>query len=103
MTEKQYSIELLERLRAIAPHVNRLTLDGMAASGYEVLAGAIVWEDEIPPPGTVSPDLIEALKAVLRYRTTLILGLPDAKYEGAWRDAQELFPQWPGFCPSRAG
>ncbi len=38
---------------------------------------------------------------MFRYRTTLILGRPDARYGGYWEEARKLFPEWPGFEPRR--
>lgn len=57
------------------------------------------WTDEIP----LSIDRLSEnlLRMILRYRTTLILGVPDSKWEPFWVEAVREFPAWIGFLPER--
>src|SRR5262249_52039543 len=66
---------------------------------YHLLADAIYWSDELPQ---CLPWLAEnALRLVIRYRTSLVLGKPDVRCDRFWREALKQFPRWIGFRRSR--
>jgi len=65
---------------------------------YDLMSDAIVWEDEIPTL-FIGDSLV--IRLLFRYRTTVLLGNPDRELECYWRHGQSLFPEWPGFNPSR--
>ena len=64
----------------------------------DVLGMAIYRLDEVV---TTDPDVISALRPVLRYRTTLARGEPDESFRAHWDAARLLFPRWVGFHPGR--
>lgn len=61
---------------------------------YEIMSGALVWQDEIP--WRVPMQIVWALRPVWAYRTGLILGesRPGRDY---WELCRTLFPWWVGF------
>lgn len=83
----------------IAATISSLVKLPEAVIGFEALAGALYWSDEVPRLD--DPDYTSWLRPILRYRTTVILGEPDQRYEDAWRQAKRLFPKWPGFASER--
>jgi hypothetical protein len=95
--------EQAQGLREITPYILQLEEDSDAKVGYDLFADALVWSDErpLPPLDGKDPVDVTCLRAVLHYRTSLILGRPNAKYRSAWEEAQGLFPTWPGFAPKR--
>ena len=90
-----------DKLNALAPQLNQLPLVQAVDCFYEVLSGGLLWKDEIPDLTGYPPGTFEALRGVIRYRTTLILGEPDQQYQELWSEAQRLFPKWPGFIDAR--
>ncbi len=65
------------------------------------MSDALVWSDEIPDLDKGNVRDFHCLRFVFRYRTTLILGAPDARFRGYWEEAHNLFPDWPGFEAGR--
>jgi len=87
----------------LAQYVGSLKPDPDAKVSYELFAGALVWSDEIPPPGSYSlEDFSPAeLRGIWHYRSSLILGNPKENLRASWEAAQQAFPNWPGFDPRR--
>jgi hypothetical protein len=115
---------VIEKLRVLAPLLNRLPSKPDAECSYDALSGGLLWADEVPDLSLAPPGTFEALRGVLWYRTSLILGDAGKRDEGLWPGmerlfpawsgvaaasenealwlaAQELFPNWPGFAPGR--
>ena len=81
---------MLEHQRkAMFPHVR-----------YHVLADALYWSDELPKG--LEKDCENALRFVLRYRSSVIVGRPEVEYEAIWLAARKLFPKWIGFLEKRS-
>ena len=57
---------------------------------YEVLSDSLIWADEY---ATAMRDV----RPLFRYRTTVILGRPDVRFEWWWTLAKEVIPTWVGF------
>ena len=91
--------ELLGRLVQVAPKMNGLVKSPTALVHYDMMAGALWWSDE--RPDFDEPEYHWCLRPLFRYRTTLILGEPDQRYEHLWEQAKRLFPAWPGFDAER--
>jgi len=89
------------KLNTLAPKLNQLPLVQGAECFYEVLSGGLLWRDEIPELAALPTGTFEALRGVIHYRTTLILGEPEEQYQACWSEAQRLFPKWPGFVVAR--
>jgi hypothetical protein len=97
----------LDELEMLAATLNRLCVDPQAVMRYDLLAGGLVWSDETPqwkfdgladnefPPGHA------LLRALLNYRSSLILGESRERFRVLWERAIKLCPNWPGFLPSR--
>lgn len=95
MTEQ----DVLKEYKRMAPTMNTLARSSRAQILYHILADAIYWSDEMPFP--IEPLTENCLRLVLRYRTTLILGVPDAKWKPYWEEALRQFPNWIGFDQAR--
>ncbi len=93
--------EALEQLTAIAPRMRELKPAPHASVFYELMSDALVWSDEIPDLDTGDVRDFHCLRFVFRYRTTLMLGAPDGRFQSVWEEALKLFPDWPGFDPRR--
>ena len=91
--------ELYQRLDTIAVLMNSQRRSRFASLNYDMMADAIWWSDE--RPNFDHPEDHWCLRPVFRYRTTLILDSPDPKWLPFWERSLELFPDWPGFHPSR--
>lgn len=92
--------ERQQALLAIAPVLNRLAVDPNARVQYELMSDALIWSDELPPLDEKGVDFA-CIRAVFRFRTTLMLGKPDERYRSDWDLLASLCPQWPGFLPER--
>lgn len=93
--------EAVQQLAAIAPRMRELKPAPEASVFYELMSDALVWSDEIPDLETGDVRTFHCLRFVFRYRTTLMLGAPDGRFQGVWEEARKLFPDWPGFDPRR--
>ena len=70
---------------------------------YEVMSGALVWDDEKTGFSSeyFSPVEIGLLRMIWAFRSGLILGSPRLEFESVWRRAQDAAPNWPGFRAER--
>jgi hypothetical protein len=93
--------ERFQGLMKIAHKLNQLREDANARVHYELMSDGLVWSDELPPWSELETGESHCLRAVWRFRTSLIEEKPDERYRANWEKAQELFPQWPGFLPER--
>ena len=53
---------------------------------YELMSDALVWSDEIPDLDTGDVRDFHCLRFVFRYRTTLMLGVPDGRFHSVWEE-----------------
>lgn len=90
-----------EQLDVIASAMNAMRMNPHATIQCDLLSNALFWSDELPELGRLRPRDFWCLRPVLRYRTTLILELPEKLHEIYWKKAQHAFPDWCGFYPSR--
>jgi hypothetical protein len=93
--------DALEKLRKIAPKLNRLCEDPSARVSYELMSDGLIWSDELPPWEELDHDESTCLRGIWHYRASLIVGVPVEKYRTFWEEGQKLFPQWPGYLPWR--
>ena len=90
----------MEALQAAAAQLNTISMpDDSAKPSYDVLADAVVWDDETTDE--IPIHAIWALRFLRAYRTGLMLGTPDSKYEKYWLFGLEHFPNWNGFSGQR--
>ena len=74
-----------------------------ATRSLEWLSGSFVWSDEWPAPENyVGPELIEFLKVLIVYRSSVIRGNPNKDRERIWNEFAKACPTWHGFRPERA-
>jgi hypothetical protein len=90
-----------EQLSEIAPILDSLSTRTDAGCSYETMSDALVWGDEIPEEAHLNPEKFWVLRFLFRYRTSIILGRPDSRYESLWKLAQEACPRWPGLSEDR--
>jgi hypothetical protein len=89
--------DIFQALKRIAPKLNELPEDPNARVSFEMMSGGLVWSDELPAWDQMEPGESHCLRAIWRFRSSLILGCPAEKYRPYWEEAQQLFPNWPGF------
>lgn len=90
----------LDQLRQLGPMMEGLRINRSATLHYHVMADALLWSDEIP--GKIDPEADDALRCLLRYRTSLILGKPEEEWRHFWDAGRVAFPNWIGFLSERS-
>src|SRR5262245_42444626 len=65
---------------------------------YEIMSGALMWEDE---KGKLPFSELGWFRAALAYRTSVILGEPRTEFEPIWAALKRVAPKWPGFRTER--
>jgi hypothetical protein len=94
-------------LKVLAAMLDKVTFNPQARMGYDMLAGGLYWSDEIPAwnfdelAGGQYPSGFGQFRALLNYRSSLILGQPRERFGELWESASLLCPKWPGFLPNR--
>ena len=85
-------------IERLAPFLWSIKKQESADVEYRIFSDAFVWSDEIPDE-PIGDDL--ALKYLLRYRTSLLIGQPIAELESYWEAAKIAWQGWPGLSPER--
>jgi len=78
--------------------LNTLPFRASARHFYEVMSGAIMWDDE---KADIPFSEIGWFRVALAYRSSLILGAPRKEFEAVWFALQKAAPAWPGFRGER--
>lgn len=91
--------DIEKELETIAPLMNAQRRSRFARPRYHLLADALFWTDEIPEG--ISEVGEDALRFILRYRTSLLMSNPQSEFELLWRTARNAFPEWAGFSLDR--
>ncbi len=81
-----------------ARRLNDLTFSETARRFYEVMSGALMWDDEKPD---IPFSELGWFRAALAYRSSVILGQPRTEFESIWSALQRTAPKWPGFRAER--
>ena len=87
-----------EEITRLASAMNDLYANKNSMREHHMMSGAFVWDDEIPS-ASVGEDV--ALRYILRFRTSLLIGSPIESFRQYWLHAQNMWPKWPGFSPER--
>jgi hypothetical protein len=95
------NIYIIESFKDIASELDRTTASSEAVLSYDLLADALVWSDEFPPPRKDRLGDITSIRVLLRYRTSILLGKPDTSLKLYWDWALKMFPNWAALCPER--
>ncbi len=69
---------------------------------YELMSDALVWSDEIPDLNSGNVRDFHCLRFVFRYRTTLMLGAPDARFRDFWERGAQPLPRLARLRPAPA-
>ncbi len=85
-------------IERLAPFLNNVQKEEDATVEYQIFSDAFVWSDEIPDE-PIGDDL--ALKYLLRYRTSVLIGQPIAELESYWEAAKLAWRGWPGLSQER--
>jgi len=78
--------------------LNRLPFSESAGPFYEMMSGALMWEDE---KGELPFSELGWFRAALAYRSSVVLGQPRMEFEPIWSALKRVAPNWPGFRPER--
>lgn len=89
-----------KHLDSLFPVLAALEHDPAAGIVYDLMSDGLVWSDEQLWLG-LTVEQMGCLRALFRYRTSLILSAPDSRFEALWMLAKAKCPQWIGFHPSR--
>ena len=87
-----------EVFQKYAPQLNAMRYVPDSRYFYELMSGAIVWEDE---KEKLPFEISNLLRLVWAYRTSLYIKKPRVEFESTWDAAKEAFPNWPGFKKER--
>ena len=78
--------------------LNDLAYSATARRVYEMMSGALMWEDE---KADLPFSELGWFRAALAYRSSVILGQPRTEFEPIWGALQRVAPKWPGFRAER--
>lgn len=94
------SNEIIQCLTSHAAHLDSISHPAIPEDVfYDMMSGALVWRDETNEMTPIQ--VIWALRAVVAYRTSLMLNEPQTEFREIWDIASTLFPNWVGFYPDR--
>jgi hypothetical protein len=91
---------LEQYLDSLVPILTELKRDPSAKIFYDTMSDALVWTDEAVFDG-LTQEQMGSLRAIFRFRTSLILGDPDMRFEKIWSILKSRCPHWIGFIDSR--
>lgn len=81
-----------------ARRLNDLTFSETARRSYEMMSGALMWDDEKP---NIPFSELGWFRAALAYRSSVILGQPRCEFGAIWSALRRIAPDWPGFRSER--
>jgi hypothetical protein len=76
--------DIFERLKKLAPKLNLLREDPNARVHYELMSGGLVWSDELPPWDELESGESHCMRAIWRFRSSLIEDKPDERFRIKW-------------------
>ena len=96
----------MDELELLGAKLDKLAVDPRASMSYDLLAGGLVWSDEIPACDLAAAQEIPfpglgQFRALLNHRNSLILGESGKRFQDVWERALRLCPNWPGFISAR--
>jgi hypothetical protein len=78
--------------------LNDLPFSGKSRRFYEMMSGALMWEDE---KADLPFSQLGWFRAALAYRSSVLLAQPRMEFEPIWTALKHVAPKWPGFRPER--
>jgi len=88
-----------DQIALLAPTLNGLKKKDLAEPFYEIMSDAFVWDDEVVTG--LTPEQQGCLRALFRFRTSLIVQEADPRFEILWEHCRQACPKWIGFTPDR--
>jgi hypothetical protein len=88
-------------LETLAPRLPVGQANADCQPEYELMSGAFIWRDECPDLVALPQDQVGCLRSIWRYRTSLITGIADNRFEQMWHALKTLQPDWVGFEAKR--
>lgn len=87
----------------IKSHLEKCRYMSDATASYDIMAGGLIWSDEIPQREECDDYLKVALylRPIIAYRASLTLGNERIEFKKHWLKLNEAIPYWPGFKPER--
>lgn len=92
------STDMNAEITRLASVMNDLKSHEDSLRKYHMMSGAFVWDDEMPSV-VIGEDV--ALRYLLRFRTSLLIGSPIESLRPNWEFAKIMWPNWPGFSAER--
>ncbi len=92
-------MDLIDHLDCLIPHLKLLSKNELAEPFFDTMSGGFVWSDE-KIKGLEKYEM-GCLRAIFRYRTSIIIGEPDQRFEEIWEKLKVGLPEWIGFDPER--
>lgn len=68
---------------------------------FDVMSGGLVWNDE--KLSGLTAEEMGCLRALFRFRSSVIIGHPDERFRDLWECAYSLASSWIGFSSDRSG
>jgi hypothetical protein len=88
-----------DTLNPLISQLKVLKKDDNAAPFFDHMSGGFIWSDEKLRRLNVKE--MGCMRAVFRYRTSLIVQEADLRFESLWHELRKRFPDWIGFDPAR--
>jgi len=86
-------------LKQIADQLRQQRMDPKAEPFLELMSDGFIWSDERLTG--LSTEEMGSLRAIFRFRTSLITKETDTRFEKLWNELRKICPEWIGFHPSR--
>jgi hypothetical protein len=88
-----------DQIESLAPILSRLKKNDLAEPFYELMSDAFIWDDESVI--NLNPEQLGCLRAIFRFRTSMIVQESDPRFETLWKCLKQACPKWIGFSPDR--
>jgi hypothetical protein len=86
-------------LDSLIPKLRISKRDISAKVFYDLMSGALIWSDE--KIAGLPPEEMGCLRAIFRFRTSIITSEPDERFRNLWNKFRAAYPEWIGFDLSR--
>ena len=93
---------LMKQLDPWIAEYRKLVFNPSAKSGYDLLGGSVVWEDEVPSLRAARAKSLGFLRHVLLVRLEAARA-GTTPSDAVWEHFQQAVPSWPGFRAERGG
>ena len=84
-----------DHLNSLIIKLKTQQVDSEATPFYDLMSGAFIWSDE--KVHGLGVNEMGCLRAICRYRTSLIVQEVDKRFEFLWNEFKQKYPEWIGF------